>query len=652
MFWLQNEDHDLAEIASCRVVGPDGAPGTVSVPVPADDRRAVGPAPSERAWRSRWRSSKASSPGCRLPTRRWRCCARPTPPTRRPTPRSARSSRRCSHRTGCWCSIRATPRWSRRRGLLHAEATRRATALAEAIDARADALRAAGFDVQVHVRPGAPLSFVHPDGLDGPRYRLEPHADGFRVVGTDRVLSRDDAAALPASTSALLRPILQDRLLPTAATVCGPGEIAYHAQLPPLYAAFDLPMPLVVPRARFLLVDETADRLLAQLGLAPDALEAPRDALLSRLVRRPAGLLDPDALQAALLEPVRAALARFAVPAEELDPSLAKAVDKAEQSFAGAAERLAARYEAALRRSDGVTADRLDRLLAQLRLDAAPQERTLCWPWAAARSGPAALVDAVLGRHHPARRRAARASARDRGAGLRRSPRRRRAVLRRVARPVRRPRPGRRRGGPDPRRARHQRHPEVRAAEAADAASVLGLAARECLGLPDGGLRADDDAQVDAVVAVLRRLRPALLLAPHPDARHPDHAAAAHLVRRAAFFAGLVRHRPALGAPHRPQRILAYPDRQELRPDLVVDTTAGFERKLAAVRCHRSQLHGAPTPLTDPVGIEAWTVRDRYWGASIGVRYGEPYQVVGPVPVADPVAHFAAHPAPPALVPR
>ncbi len=192
-----------------------------------------------------------------------------------------------------------------------------------------------------------------------------------------------------------------------------------------------------------------------------------------------------------------------------------------------------------------------------------------------------------------------------------------------------------------------------RAAEADAAARALGLTLRENLGLPDGGLRADDDAQVDAVVEVLRRLRPSLVLAPWIEARHPDHAAAGRLIERAVFFAGLAKHRPELGAPARPGRLVFYPQRHEARPDFVVDVTTIYPVKQAAIACHATQFGagGAKTLVNAPVGLGAFEARDRYWGATIGVPLGEPYLLRGPVPLTDPVAHFAAHPHPPALVP-
>ncbi len=193
---------------------------------------------------------------------------------------------------------------------------------------------------------------------------------------------------------------------------------------------------------------------------------------------------------------------------------------------------------------------------------------------------------------------------------------------------------------------------EERAREAAEAAAALGVGHRENLGMPDGGVDAADDAQVAAVVEVVRRLRPLLLLAPWVEERHPDHVAAGLLARRAVFLAGLVRYRPQLGAPHRPSRLLHYPQRHEARVDLVVDVTAAAARKRRAIACHASQFgSGASTLINGSVGFGAWEVRDRYHGASIGVAHGEPYVLGAPVPVSDPVAHFAAHPALPALWP-
>lgn len=194
---------------------------------------------------------------------------------------------------------------------------------------------------------------------------------------------------------------------------------------------------------------------------------------------------------------------------------------------------------------------------------------------------------------------------------------------------------------------------DQRAREAAAAAEVLGARLRQNLELPDGAVSDADDAHLAAVVGVIRRHRPRLVLAPPADARHPDHAAAGRLLQRAVFFAGVLHHRPDLGERWRPLRLVVYPERHDVGADFVVDVSAVYDVKRAAIACHASQVGaGRPTMVNDPIGRGAFEARDRWWGASIGVALGEPYVLGAPVPLADPLAHFEAHPAPPALVPR
>lgn len=195
--------------------------------------------------------------------------------------------------------------------------------------------------------------------------------------------------------------------------------------------------------------------------------------------------------------------------------------------------------------------------------------------------------------------------------------------------------------------------PAIRADEAEAAAEALGVTTRENLELPDGGLTPEDPDQLAAVVEALRHHGPALVVAPWIEARHPDHSATGRLVERAAFLAGVRRYRPDLGPPHRPQRVVFYPQRVELKPSFVVDISPVHGIKAQAIACHASQFgqgDGAtPTLVNAPLGLEAFAVRDRYWGATIGVPHGEPYRLRGPVPVSDPVATLIDEGATPVL---
>jgi len=185
--------------------------------------------------------------------------------------------------------------------------------------------------------------------------------------------------------------------------------------------------------------------------------------------------------------------------------------------------------------------------------------------------------------------------------------------------------------------------PEVRAAEAAEAARILGASHRESLGLPDARLHVAPDAR-DVVVEALRRLRPQVVLLQHWEQRHPDHAAASRLVYDASFVAGLRSYRPELGPAFRPARLVyALPTTEsaDLSPTFVVDVTATFETKMRAVAAFASQFLPAPGE-TGPLPLdrcrENAELAARRQGQKIRVRFGEAFVTREPLEVGDLLA--------------
>ena len=182
----------------------------------------------------------------------------------------------------------------------------------------------------------------------------------------------------------------------------------------------------------------------------------------------------------------------------------------------------------------------------------------------------------------------------------------------------------------------------LRQAEAAAAAAVLGLSARESLGLPDAGI-ANTPATREQLARVIRRFRPRVVIAPALEGRHPDHRIAAQLVRDACFVAGLAKVAPEV-PKYRPLKILhAIAYRQDfVRPSFVVDISEEFAQKLEAVQCYGSQFDDAlqagevyPTgePLYDVITHHAAT-----YGALIRTRYGEPFYTTEMTRVDDVTA--------------
>lgn len=174
--------------------------------------------------------------------------------------------------------------------------------------------------------------------------------------------------------------------------------------------------------------------------------------------------------------------------------------------------------------------------------------------------------------------------------------------------------------------------PESRAREAAEAAEIMGLAVRRCADLADAGLVNDRDSRTK-VAALLRELRPRVVVTHWKRGRHPDHRVAAELVRDASFLAGLGNF-PCAGKPHRPCKIvhaLAFRD-DDARPAFVVDVTAQMDRKLAALEAYRSQFEGVAgmgevLPAGNRPLMEQIRCVHAKYGAMIRRLYGEPYWI-------------------------
>lgn len=181
---------------------------------------------------------------------------------------------------------------------------------------------------------------------------------------------------------------------------------------------------------------------------------------------------------------------------------------------------------------------------------------------------------------------------------------------------------------------------ETRNAEAVAAAKVIGAAARENLGLPDGSIRASDEARLK-VVEVIRRHRPRLAFIPYYRDRHPDHCRASELLYDGLFAAGLEKYKTGQ-EKYRPSRVMYYMRWYEFEPTFIVDVTEQFERKMQAVYAYATQFTPddesyAQTRLTSPQHHWELVHRMAYYGSQIGTRYGEGFLTRGRMAVEDPL---------------
>jgi bacillithiol biosynthesis cysteine-adding enzyme BshC len=216
------------------------------------------------------------------------------------------------------------------------EVAGRVPELVAALKCRDAELAKAGYHSQVHLEDDSSLLFLLRDGRRAPVRREE---NQFAV--RDQLYSAADLQGLASALSpnALLRPVMQDYLLPTVSYVAGPAEIAYMAQGSVLYQALLGRMPVIYPRNGFTLLDGRAAKLLGRYGLrVPDLLEF-REEVQQRIAEK----LVPQDLAAffkSFEKELNQRLAGLRAKLEAFDPTLAAAAHKSASKITYQIEKL------------------------------------------------------------------------------------------------------------------------------------------------------------------------------------------------------------------------------------------------------------------------------------------------------------------------
>jgi bacillithiol biosynthesis cysteine-adding enzyme BshC len=212
--------------------------------------------------------------------------------------------------------------------------------LDEALLARGKELDKAGFAAQVKVTARSTLVFSMEKGT-----RQPITVSGGEFVCGEQSWSKEELSrAVEAepekfSPNALLRPVLQDFLLPTAAYIAGPAEIAYFAQAEMIYRKLLGRMPVILPRAAYSILDAKAEKILRRYGLQVEDVwrgsqELRRAMETSSVPKTLAANFDKTVKESAqMLERLKKQIVR-------LDPTLGGAVETAQKKIAFQLEKL------------------------------------------------------------------------------------------------------------------------------------------------------------------------------------------------------------------------------------------------------------------------------------------------------------------------
>lgn len=177
--------------------------------------------------------------------------------------------------------------------------------------------------------------------------------------------------------------------------------------------------------------------------------------------------------------------------------------------------------------------------------------------------------------------------------------------------------------------------PEIRMEEAAEAANILKLSARENLQFRDGFFE-NNEAHKREVIRMIRKYQPEVVICNAPNDRHPDHGRASQLVVESSFYAGLMKieteDNGVKQEPWRPSRLYHYIQFYDLKADFSVDVTGFAEVKMKSIMAHASQFFNPDsdepkTLISSKQFHDSITGRMVEWGRIIGVEHAEGFIV-------------------------
>jgi bacillithiol biosynthesis deacetylase BshB1 len=173
---------------------------------------------------------------------------------------------------------------------------------------------------------------------------------------------------------------------------------------------------------------------------------------------------------------------------------------------------------------------------------------------------------------------------------------------------------------------------EIRDHEAAESAKILGLTTRDNLSLPDGFFENKKEHQLKVIEAI-RRFKPEIVITNAYHDRHPDHGRASDLVEDASFLSGLRKIETWYDGKKqeewRPGLVLHFIQDNYIKPDILVDVTSHWDKKIESIHAFGSQFYNPDwenepqTYISSPDFIQVIEARAREYGKSIGVKYAE-----------------------------
>jgi len=218
--------------------------------------------------------------------------------------------------------------------------------------------------------------------LNGARYAIEPQLNEFTLKGTRNTFSYNELMNKlhenpdVFSPNVILRPICQDFLFPTIAYVAGPTEVAYFAQLKPVYDYFDVPEPIIYPRASVTLVEEYIRKIIDKFNLNVYDFLSDVEIIKSKVVSNTEDF-NIDAVYSEIIKKVDAELMNLRNNLEAIDHTLIYSLENAVGKVNKAINSLKQKTIEARKRQHEISLRQLDKVSIHIHPNSSLQERQL-----------------------------------------------------------------------------------------------------------------------------------------------------------------------------------------------------------------------------------------------------------------------------------
>ncbi len=236
-------------------------------------------------------------------------------------------------------------------------------AMQEALAARSQALELSGYKPQILPREGNRYTLL---------FRLDENG-GRHII--DNAAEVDDPATI--STSANTRPLLQDAILRPDVFVGGPSEVAYYAQIAPLYELLGVPLPRVALRGHALVAPKRVVRLFSRFDIDAERVFASPDEILA--AREPAGVDEVKSLARAARRDLAARITQIGEIALPAEHALARAISRSIGHIEYHFDKLTERAIRGLVRKDRERHAAARELVSTFYPDGHVQDRVVAW---------------------------------------------------------------------------------------------------------------------------------------------------------------------------------------------------------------------------------------------------------------------------------